>query len=169
MSKKKKTQKTNAIRLLESEKIPFTIHTYAWNEKQSGTAEPSADKDAAGTTYKTLVATGDKTGVLVAVIPGSSELDLKALAKVSGNKKVEMLHMKDLFATTGYVRGGCSPIGMKKDFPTYLSERAVRKETITVSAGKKGLQVEVSPEQLKQITNGSFEAIEVNELNSLNR
>lgn len=166
MSKKKKTPKTNAIRLLENEKIPFSIHTYAWNEKQLGVDKTSGsnEKEApTGTIYKTLVTIGDKTGVLVAVIPGSSELDLKALAKVSGNKKVEMLHMKDLFNTTGYVRGGCSPIGMKKEFPTYFSEKAIGKETITVSAGKRGLQVEVSPEQLKQVTNGSFAAIEADE------
>ncbi|MDN6626415.1 MAG: Cys-tRNA(Pro) deacylase [Pisciglobus halotolerans] len=166
VKKKKKTPKTNAIRLLENEKVPFNIHTYAWNEKQVGVDKPSEsnEKEAStGTIYKTLVTIGDKTGVLVAVIPGSSELDLKALAKVSGNKKVEMLHMKDLFATTGYVRGGCSPIGMKKNFPTYFSERAVGKETITVSAGKRGLQVEVSPEQLKQITHGSFAVIEADE------
>ena len=98
--------------------------------------------------FKTLVLHGDRTGYIVCVVPGNAEVDLKALAKVSGNKKVEMIAMKDLLAVTGYIRGGCSPIGMKKRFPTYFHSTAVNYETIYVSAGVRGLQVEISPQDL---------------------
>ena len=98
--------------------------------------------------FKTLVLHGDKTGHVVCVVPGNCEVDLKALAKESANKKVEMILMKDLLAVTGYIRGGCSPIGMKKRFPTYFHSTATEHETIFVSAGVRGLQIEISPEDL---------------------
>ena len=98
--------------------------------------------------FKTLILHGDKTGYVVAVIPGNGEVDLKALAKVSGNKKVEMIPMKDLLSVTGYIRGGCSPIGMKKRFPTYFHNTALDFEIIYVSAGVRGLQLEISPSEL---------------------
>lgn len=162
MSKKGKTPKTNAIRFLESRKVPFNVRTYPWSEDHLGAEQVTEALDVPpDRIYKTLVTVGDKTGVIVAVIPGNSELDLKALAKASQNKKVEMLHMKDLLATTGYIRGGCSPIGMKKDFPTYFSAQAEKKETIIVSAGKRGLQVEVDPQDLVCVTNGTFAEIDV--------
>lgn len=161
MGKKKKTQKTNAIRLLESSKVPYTVHSFPWSEEHIG-AEEAIEKLGVPKEliFKTLVTVGDKTGVVVAVIPGISELDLKSLAKVSGNKKIEMLHQKDLLATTGYVRGGCSPIGMKKEYPTYYSEKAETMEKMIVSAGKRGMQVELRPADLIEVTNGSFAAIE---------
>lgn len=161
MGKKKKTQKTNAIRLLESSKVPYAVHSFPWSEEHIGAEEAieklSVPKELI---FKTLVTVGDKTGVVVAVIPGISELDLKSLAKVSGNKKIDMLPQKDLLATTGYVRGGCSPIGMKKEYPTYFSEKAESMEKIIVSAGKRGMQVELKPADLIEVTNGSFAAIE---------
>ena len=98
--------------------------------------------------FKTLVLHGDKTGHIVAVIPGNMEVDLKALAKVSGNKKVEMIAMKDLLQVTGYIRGGCSPVGMKKRFPTYFHTTALDQDVIYVSAGVRGLQVEIAPHDL---------------------
>jgi Cys-tRNA(Pro)/Cys-tRNA(Cys) deacylase len=98
--------------------------------------------------FKTLVLHGDKTGHIVAVIPGNMEVDLKALAKVSGNKKVEMIAMKDLLQVTGYIRGGCSPIGMKKRFPTYFHTTALDQDVIYVSAGVRGLQIEIPPQDL---------------------
>jgi Cys-tRNA(Pro)/Cys-tRNA(Cys) deacylase len=98
--------------------------------------------------FKTLVLQGDKTGHIVCVVPGDMEVDLKALAKASGNKKVEMIAMKDLLAVTGYIRGGCSPVGMKKRFPTYFHSTALNFEHIYVSAGVRGLQIEISPSAL---------------------
>lgn len=104
--------------------------------------------------FKTLVLHGDRSGHVVCVIPGNGEVDLKALAKVSGNKKVEMIAMKDLLSVTGYIRGGCSPVGMKKRFPTYFHSTALSFETIYVSAGVRGLQIEISPEDLIRFVGG---------------
>lgn len=154
---KKKQVKTNAIRLVEQKKIAYKEHEYTWDEDHlsaSSVAKQLSENEQR--IYKTLVAVGNKTGPIVAVIPGNKELDLKKLAKVSGNKKVEMLHLKDLEKTTGYIRGGCSPIGMKKLFPTYLEQVAKSQETIIVSAGKRGLQMELAPQAICDLTKGSF-------------
>lgn len=155
MAKKKAQQKTNAIRIVEQHKIPYKEYEFAWSEDHLS-AESVAEKLAIpeGKIFKTLVTVGNKTGPIVAVIPGDKELDLKKLAKASGNKKVDMLHLKDLEATTGYIRGGCSPIGMKKQFPTYLGLEANQHETIIVSAGKRGMQMELPPEAIVTLTNG---------------
>ena len=106
--------------------------------------------------FKTLVAVGNKTGPVVAVIPSNQELDLKKIAKESGNKKVEMLHLKDLENLTGYIRGGCSPVGMKKLFPTYFDQSALNFATIMVSAGKRGVQMELAPNDLAGLVRGKF-------------
>ncbi|HQJ46560.1 MAG TPA: Cys-tRNA(Pro) deacylase, partial [Ignavibacteriaceae bacterium] len=106
--------------------------------------------------FKTLVCKGDKTGHIVFCIPVTLELDLKKAAHSSGNKKVEMIKLKDLFPLTGYVRGGCSPIGMKKYFPTLIDETAQLFEQIYVSAGARGTQLLISPDDLLKITNGSY-------------
>ena len=103
-----------------------------------------------GSMFKTLVLKGDKTGYLVCCIPVDDELDLKKAAKAAGDKKVEMLPMKDLLSVTGYIRGGCSPIGMKKKFPTFIDETAILYDKIYVSAGQRGLQFIVNPEQLAE-------------------
>lgn len=133
---KKKIVKTNAIRMVEQKKIPYTEHEYEWDENHlSASSVAEQLPESQSRIFKTLVAVGNVTGPLVAVIPGEAELNLKKLAKVSGNKKVEMLHLKDLEATTGYIRGGCSPIGMKKLFPTYLDQIAENYDQIIVSAG----------------------------------
>ena len=100
------------------------------------------------TVFKTLVLTGDRTGHIVCVVPGDHEVDLKAAAKASGNKRVEMLHMKELLPTTGYIRGGCSPIGMKKRFPTYIHSSCMEHDHIYVSAGVRGLQLKIAPSDL---------------------
>ncbi|HCO05161.1 MAG TPA: Cys-tRNA(Pro) deacylase, partial [Enterococcus faecalis] len=136
MAKKKTQQKTNAMRMVEQHKVPYKEYEFAWSEDHlsAESVAESLDIDK-GRIFKTLVTVGNKTGPVVAVIPGNQELDLKKLAKASGNKKVEMLHLKDLEATTGYIRGGCSPIGMKKQFPTYLAEEAQQYSAIIVSAG----------------------------------
>ena len=145
----KKIEKTNAARLLDRAKIPYKLIPYEFDENDLA-AQHVADslgQDIARV-FKTLVLHGDRTGYLVCVIPGNCEVDLKALAKVSGNKKVEMIPMKDLLGVTGYIRGGCSPIGMKKAFPTYFHTSALEFDTIYVSAGVRGLQVEISPSDL---------------------
>jgi Cys-tRNA(Pro)/Cys-tRNA(Cys) deacylase len=145
----KKIEKTNAARLLDRAKIPYKLIPYEFDENDLA-AQHVADslgQDIARV-FKTLVLHGDRTGYLVCVIPGNCEVDLKALAKVSGNKKVEMIPMKDLLGVTGYIRGGCSPIGMKKAFPTYFHATALEFDTIYVSAGVRGLQVEILPSDL---------------------
>ena len=152
----KKTEKTNAARLLDKAGIPYKLIPYEFDENDLA-AQHVADslgQDIARV-FKTLVLHGDKTGHIVCVIPGNGEVDLKALAKVSGNKKVEMIAMKDLLQVTGYIRGGCSPIGMKKKLPTYFHSTATDFETIYVSAGVRGLQVEIAPADLIGFTGAS--------------
>lgn len=160
--RKKKIKKTNAVRILEKNKMNYKIHEYPWNEEHPDAKSAAAKVDMPfEKIYKTLVAKGNKTGEIVACIPASAELDLKKLAKVSGNKKVDMLHMKDLEKTTGYIRGGCSPIGMKKQFPTYISSNAASIDSIVVSAGKRGIQMEITPGNLLEITGGKYADITV--------
>lgn len=141
--------KTNAMRLLEAAQIDFEIYEYEVDENDlSGNhiaSEIGLDPDRV---FKTLVAKGDKTGFVVFCIPTSFELDLKKAARASGNKAIEMLHVKDLLGITGYIRGGCSPIGMKKKFPTYIDETAQLWDTITVSAGVRGAVMLLSPKNL---------------------
>lgn len=154
---KKKLPKTNAIRLVEQKRIPYNEYTYEWSEDHLGaqTVAQQLGEDE-NQVFKTLVAVGNKTGVIVAVIPGNQSLDLKKLAKISGNKKVEMLPLKELETTTGYIRGGCSPIGMKKLFPTYIHESAQSFPTIIVSAGQRGLQLELAAEAMAELIRGKF-------------
>lgn len=145
----KKTEKTNAARLLDKAGIKYNLIPYEFDENDLA-ARHVADSlgQPIGQVFKTLVLHGDKSGHIVCVIPGDGEVDLKALAKISGNKKVEMIHMKDLLSVTGYIRGGCSPIGMKKRFPTYIHSTAASFATIYISAGVRGLQIEINPQEL---------------------
>lgn len=145
----KKIEKTNVARLLDKAGVKYDLVPYQFDENDLA-AQHVADslgQDIAQV-FKTLVLRGDKTGHIVCVIPGDMEVDLKALAKVSGNKKVEMIAMKDLLSVTGYIRGGCSPIGMKKRFPTYFHTTALNHEIIYVSAGVRGLQIQIDPNDL---------------------
>ena len=146
-------QKTNAARLLDAAGIAYTLCEYEVAEEHldaSHVAEQlGEDLDRV---FKTLVLRGDRTGPFVCVIPGSIEVDLKLAARISGNKNCEMLHVKELLPLTGYIRGGCSPIGMKKLFPTYIHESALLYDTIYVSAGVRGLQLCLSPEDLISFT-----------------
>ena len=145
----KKIEKTNAARLLDKAGIKYNLIPYEFDENDLA-AQHVADslgQDIA-MVFKTLVLHGDKTGHIVCVVPGNLEVDLKALAKASGNKKVEMIAMKDLLSVTGYIRGGCSPVGMKKRFPTYFHSTALNFDHIYVSAGVRGLQIEISPSAL---------------------
>ncbi len=145
----KKIEKTNAARLLDRAKISYQLipYEFAENDLAAQHVADSLGQDIA-MVFKTLVLHGDKTGHIVCVVPGDMEVDLKALAKVSGNKKVEMIAMKDLLAVTGYIRGGCSPVGIKKRFPTYFHSTAVDFEHIYVSAGVRGLQIQINPADL---------------------
>jgi Cys-tRNA(Pro)/Cys-tRNA(Cys) deacylase len=149
--------KTNAIRILESRKIKFEAFSYEVDEDDlSGDTvalKMNADPE---TVFKTLVCIGDKTGHIVFCIPVTQELNLKKAATASGNKKVEMIKLKDLLTLTGYIRGGCSPIGMKKHFPTFIDETAQLFEKIFVSAGVRGTQINVNPDDLLKIINGSY-------------
>ena len=150
---KQKIEKTNAARLLYRAKIKYELIPYQVDESDLAATHVAEQlgEDIA-TVFKTLVLEGDRTGYLVCVVPGNHEVNLKAAARVSGNKKVEMLAMKELLPTTGYIRGGCSPIGMKKRFPTYFHATATDFETIYVSAGVRGLQIEIAPKALIAFT-----------------
>ena len=153
----KKIEKTNAARLLDQAGLQYNLIPYEFDENDLA-AQHVADslgQDIARV-FKTLVLHGDKTGHVVCVVPGDCEVDLKALAKVSGNKKVEMILMKDLLAVTGYIRGGCSPIGMKKRFPTFFHSTATENQTIFVSAGVRGMQIEIAPADLIAFVGGSL-------------
>ena len=151
----KKTEKTNAARLLDKAGIGYNLIPYEFDENDLAVQHVAEClNQPIERVFKTLVLHGDKTGYIVCVVPGNSEVDLKALAKASGNKKVEMIAMKDLLSVTGYIRGGCSPIGMKKKFPTFFHTTITDFETVYVSAGVRGLQVEISPSELVQYTGG---------------
>ena len=151
----KKIEKRNAARLLDRAKIEYKLIPYEFDENDHAAQHvaESLGQDIAKV-FKTLVLHGDRTGHIVCVIPGDKEVDLKALAKVSGNKKVEMIPMKDLLGVTGYIRGGCSPIGMKKRFPTFFHSSASDHDVIYVSAGVRGLQIEINPNELISFVDG---------------
>ncbi len=147
---KKKSIVTNAMRILTAAKIPFEAVEYEADEvsKDFGLNIAALTGIEPERSFKTLVGKGDKTGTLVAVIPVGEELDLKKLAKASGNKSVELTPVKDLLGLTGYIRGGVSPIGMKKKFPTFIHNTAPLYPFIYVSGGVRGLQIKISPQKL---------------------
>jgi Cys-tRNA(Pro)/Cys-tRNA(Cys) deacylase len=150
-------KKTNAMRLLDAAKVPYEVREYAFDlEDLSGTHAAEALGMDPERVFKTLVTVGDKTGPAVFVIPVARALDLKRAAAASGNKRVEMLPLKDLTSVTGYLRGGCSPIGMKKKFPTFLDQRAKGHEIISVSGGLRGVQILISPEVLLPFIGGAY-------------
>ncbi len=142
-------KKTNAVRFLDSLKVDYKLLEYEIDGSDLS-AESVAKKVGLPPeqVFKTLVARGDKTGILMGCIPGNNELDLKAMAMVSGNKKVEMVHVKEIQQLTGYIRGGVSPIGTKKQYPIFLDESAMRFPLISISAGARGSQIFISPEDL---------------------
>ena len=143
------TDKTNAARLLDAAGIEYELVPYSYSEEDLSAESVAAElNEPIEQVFKTLVLRGDKTKEFVCVIPGDMEVDLKVAAKISGNKNCEMLHVKDLLPTTGYIRGGCSPIGMKKPFPTFIHESALLYDYIYISAGKRGLQIKINPQAL---------------------
>jgi len=143
-------KKTNAARVLDNSSIHYRLVEYEVDESDLS-AESVARKVNLPLTqvFKTLVARGDKTGVLLACIPGGDELDLKTMAAVSGNKKVELVHVKEIQQLTGYIRGGVSPIGTKKRYPVFLDESAMRFPFVSISAGARGCQILINPQDLK--------------------
>jgi len=152
----KKLKKTNAARILDGLGIGYEIKTYEVNEDDLSAVHVAQVSGLdIKMIFKTLVARGDKTGIIMAVIGGGEELDLKALAKASGNKSVEMIALKELLPLTGYVRGGCSPLGAKKNYPVYLDSRALTLEKISISAGLRGMQIILSPQDLVRAVNAT--------------
>lgn len=149
--------KTNAMRRLDAAKIPYEVFEYAVDESDlSGGHIADEIGLAHEMVFKTLVAKGDKTGPVVFCMPVDLEVDLKKAARVTGNKRIEMIHVKDLLALTGYIRGGCSPIGMKKQFPTYVHQTAEDFERITVSAGMRGAQLLLRVSDLLSFTRATL-------------
>ena len=145
----KKIEKTNAARLLDRAKIAYDLVPYTVDEDNLAATHVAEElgEDIA-TVFKTLILRGDRTGYFVCVIPGDKEVDLKAAARVSGNKKADLIPMKELLPTTGYIRGGCSPIGMKKPLPTFIHSTCLDHERIYISAGVRGLQIAIAPADL---------------------
>ena len=155
---KSKEEKTNVMRVLEQKKIAYTAHTYPHEEGiavDGVTVAQSMGFDPASV-FKTLVARGAKGQFYVFDVPVAENLDLKKAAKAVGEKSIEMIHQKELLPLTGYVHGGCSPVGMKKLFPTVIDASAENLETMIVSAGKIGYQVELSPRDLASLVRASF-------------
>lgn len=149
--------KTNAARLMDAAGIKYELIPYDYTEDdlsaQHVAAELGEDIDLV---FKTLVLRGDRSGIFVCVIPGNFEVDLKVAARISGNKSCEMLHMKELLPNTGYIRGGCSPIGMKKAYPTFIHESAQLYDFIYISAGVRGLQMRINPLDLIRYTSAEI-------------
>ncbi|MDR0820895.1 MAG: Cys-tRNA(Pro) deacylase [Oscillospiraceae bacterium] len=149
--------KTNAMRLLEAAGMTFTAREYDVSDGEiSGVAVAAKIGQEPERVFKTLVTEGKTTGLNVFVIPSDCELDLKKAVQAAGDKYIEMIKSRELEPKTGYIHGGCSPIGMKKRFPTFIDETAMLHDTIFVSGGRVGLQVEVSPQDLAQMTNAAF-------------
>ena len=155
-----KTEKTNAARLLDREGIGYELREYAVDENDlSAPHVAEAIGMPPGQVFKTLVARGDRTGVLLACIPASAELDLKALAAAGGNKKVELVAVKEVLGLTGYIRGGVSPVGTRKPYPVYLDETAILWDVISVSAGVRGCQMLLAPDDLARVVHAQWCAI----------
>jgi len=141
--------KTNAARLLDAAGISYDLIPYSYSEDDLSASHVAEQlSEPLERVFKTIVLRGDKTGLFVCVVPGDMEVDLKVAARISGNKSCEMIHMKELLPSTGYIRGGCSPIGMKKPFPTFIYESALLYDYIYISAGIRGLQLKISPKDL---------------------
>lgn len=152
-----KMPKTNAARLLDAAKIQYSLIPYEYTDEDLSAQHVARTLgEEIERIFKTLVLRGDKNGLFVCVIPGDFEVDLKVAARISGNKSCEMVHVRELLPLTGYVRGGCSPIGMKKDYPTFIHESALLYDYIFVSAGIRGLQIKINPADLISFTGAEF-------------
>ena len=152
-----KDQKTNVMRLLEQKKIKYTPHEYPHGDDAvDGITVAEICGQEPSQVFKTLVARGASKSIYVFDVPVTGELDLKKAAKAAGEKSIAMIHVSEINALTGYVRGGCSPVGMKKQYKTFYDISAADKATIMVSAGKIGYQVELAPDELVKLTRGSY-------------
>lgn len=151
------TIKTNAVRLLDKARIPYTLHSYTVDPDNLDASHVAASLGQdINRVFKTIVLKGERTGHFVCVVPGNAQIDLKKAARVAGDKKADLIHMKELLPLTGYIRGGCSPVGMKKSFPTFFHQSATAFDTIYVSAGQRGLQMEVAPDLLVDFCRGQY-------------
>lgn len=149
----KHNKKTNAARILDEMKISYQLIEYAVDEEHLDAVHVAESVGMpANQVFKTLVVRGDKNGIMFAVIPGDGELDLKALAKVSGNKRAELVPLKEVLPLTGYIRGGCSPLGAKKAYPVYMDSSSNQWEQIAISAGQRGMQIFAASVDLQQAT-----------------
>ena len=152
----KHNKKTNAARKLDELKIDYKLIEYAVDEEHLDAVHVAQEVGMpAAQVFKTLCVRGDKNGVMFAVIPGDAELDLKALAKVSGNKRAELVALKEVLPLTGYIRGGCSPLGAKKNYPVYMDVTSNNCPEIAISAGQRGMQIVAAPADLQRATNAT--------------
>ena len=152
--------KTNAMRILDSNKIDYKTHSYENKDnKIDGVAVAHKIGKDVDSVFKTLVTQGNSREFYVFVIPVAKELDMKKASKIAGEKNIDLIHVKDINSITGYIRGGCSPLGMKKVFKTFIQEEAILFNTIVFSGGKIGAQIEMNPNHLKKVINCSFENI----------
>lgn len=156
MSKKEKEGKTNAMRILDKNKIPYQVVTYDCEEFIDGVHVADQLGQPYDISFKTLVTVGKSGGHYVFVLPVDKEVDLKKAARCAGEKSVEMLHVKDINAVTGYIRGGCTPVGMKKLFPTFIHESAEQFDKIIISGGQLGVQIHINPKDLAKAVNAVF-------------
>lgn len=149
--------KTIAARLLDQMNIVYELRAYEVSEDELDAVSVARKVNMPPeAVFKTLVARGDKSGVVMALVAANAELDLKKLASATGNKKIELVAVKELLPLTGYIRGGCSPLGAKKKFPVYIDETALLSEQISISAGQRGIQIILSPEDLQRATNAAM-------------
>ncbi|MGN0204758.1 MAG: Cys-tRNA(Pro) deacylase [Coprococcus sp.] len=151
-----KEVKTNAMRILDKNKITYELKTYECNEFIDGIHIADQLGQPYERMFKTLVTVGKSKNYFVFVIPVDQELDLKAAARTVGEKNIEMIHVKDIQSITGYIRGGCTPVGMKKQYPTVIHETAQNFDTITISGGRIGTQIILNPQDLIKVTRGQF-------------
>ena len=157
---KAKPEKTNAMRILDRAKVPYACHYYDHEDGAiDGVSVAEKLQQPVGQVFKTLVTQGTSHSYFVFVVPVAQELDLKAAARAVGQKSVQMIHVKDINAVTGYIRGGCSPVGMKKPYPVVIDESALLHSSVMVSGGKIGCQVELSPDDLIKLTNAKVAPI----------
>lgn len=156
MAKKEKEVKTNAMRILDKNKVPYEVVSYECDEFIDGVHIADKLNQPYEISFKTLVTVGKTGNYYVFVLPVDKEVDFKKAAKYAGEKSVEMIHVKDINAVTGYIRGGCTPIGMKKLYKTFVHESAKGFEKIIISGGQLGLQIHLNPEDLIRVVNGSY-------------
>ncbi len=155
-----KINKTNAARLLDKANICYELVPYEVDESDLSAVHVAEQlHEPIEQVFKTLILKGDRTGYFVCIIPGAEEMDLKKAAKISGNKNCDMIPMKELLSVTGYMRGACSPIGMKKHFPTYIDRTCLNFNVIYVSAGQRGLQIRIDPNYLIKVTDAETDML----------